>query len=86
MKHLSELLLLSSEIRNILQGNHEPTALKVASKMPHAANQNSTINLALVTSVVTPKRPYNFEWNNFNDMREFYSTAEAILSVFIYKK
>ena len=85
MKHLTKLLLLSSEIRNILQGNHEPT-LKVASKMPHTANQNSSINLALVTSVVTPKRAYNFEWNNFNDMREFYSTAEAILSVFIYKK
>ena len=54
--------------------------------MAHTASQNSTINIALVTSIVTPKRAYNFEWNNFNDMREFYSTAEAILSVFIYKK
>jgi len=73
-------------LRHILPGIHEPSAIKIASKMSETTEQRNTINLLLVTSVVTPKRAYAFEWYSFKDMREFCCVMEAIMGVTIYKK
>lgn len=74
----------SLELRNVLPGKYEPRAIKIASKAQETTEQH-TINLMLVTSVVTPKRAYNFEWCSFEDMRGFFSMVEAIMGVTIYK-
>lgn len=75
----------SSELKIVLPGKYEPSAIKIASKTQETTKQRR-VNLALITSVVTPKRAFNFEWHNFEDTKEFFSVIEAIMGVTIYKK
>ena len=72
------------ELRNVLPGKYEQSAIKIASKAQDTSDQH-TFNLMLVTSVVTPKRTYNFQWHSFEDMRGFFAMVEAIMGVTIYK-
>ena len=74
----------SPELRNVLPGKYEQSAIKIASKAQETSDQH-TVNLMLVTSVVTPKRTYNFQWHSFEDMRGFFTMVEAIMGVTIYK-
>lgn len=73
-------------MRNILPGSHEPSLIKIASKVQETTKQRGTVNLMLTTSVVTPKRAYNFQWHSFKDMRDFCDMIEAIMGVTVYKK